>query len=185
MSGSPSHRCALGLLLALTLLLLAAPTAGADSSSKILSACGKGQIPTGYSQQDYKSALKKVSTFLSEYTNCEELIHRAQLAAVGSQRRPGGGAPGSSGSGAGSPTAAVAPPTPTEQRALEHAHRSGSGPVQVGDQVIHPGVVHTNIASAVSSLPTPLLAVLAFLIVCALLALGWAAQRHVRTRHSG
>jgi uncharacterized membrane protein len=54
----------------------------------------------------------------------------------------------------------------------------------VGDQVIHPGVVHASIASAVSSLPTPLLAVLAFLLTCVLLVSGWALRRYVSARHS-
>ncbi len=180
-----SKRCCTGLLLALALPLLASATAQANNASKILAACGGGRIPSGYSQQDYKSALKKMSPFLSEYTDCEELVHRAQLAAVGGNRGGSGGGVGGSGlGGSAAPTAAVAPPTPVEQRSLEHAHHSGSGPVQVGDEVIHPGVVHANIASAFSSLPTPLLVTLAFLLTCALLTIGWSLRRHVGARRS-
>jgi hypothetical protein len=198
MSGFFSHRRMLGLLLSAALLLGNGATARAStssstsssssssSSSKILAACGGGRIPTGFSQQDYKSALKQMSPFLAEYTNCEELIHRAQLAALGPQRSSGGGLNGSGGSGSSaSPTAAVAPPTPVEQRALEHAHRTGAVPIRVGDHVINPGVVHANVASAVSSLPTPLLVLVAFLLVCALLVFGWVIRRHVRTRNVG
>jgi hypothetical protein len=173
------------LTLALLLTLSASPPARADTASKILSACGRGQVPSGYTQQGYKSALKKMSTFLSEYTNCEELIHKAQLAAVGGSSRGSSGGSGGSGLGAsGSPAAPVAPPTPTEQRSLEHAHHSGSAPVRVGGQVISPGVVHANVASAFSSLPTPLLAVLGFLIISALLTLGFLLRRHVGARRS-
>jgi hypothetical protein len=175
----------LALLLSLSLSLSASPPARADTASKILSACGRGQVPSGYTQQGYKSALKKLSTFLSEYTDCEELIHKAQLAAVGgSPRGSSGGSGGSGPGGSGSPAAPVAPPTPTEQRSLEHAHHSGAGPVRVGGQVISPGVVHANIASAFSSLPTPLLAVLGFLLVCALLTLGFFLKRHVSARRA-
>jgi hypothetical protein len=188
MTGTSSQRRPLALLLALALLLLASPPARADNASKILSACGRGQIPSGYTQQSYKSALKMMSTFLAEYTDCEELIHRAQLAAVGGSSQHGGsGGAGSGGSGLGgssSPSAPVAPPTPTEQRSLEHAHHSGAGPVRVGGQVISPGVVHANVASAFSSLPTPLLAVVAFLLTSALLTLGFLLRRHVGTRRS-
>jgi len=46
--------------------------------------------------------------------------------------------------------------------------------------VIHPGVVHVDIASALSTLPTPLLALLAFLLACALLLLGRAVRNRVR-----
>ena len=44
----------------------------------------------------------------------------------------------------------------------------GSAPVSLGNgQVVHPGVVHADIASAFSTLPGPLLAVLAFLLAAA------------------
>jgi hypothetical protein len=186
---TPLHRRSHGVLAsmvsAMALLLLLSPLARASPGTQILADCGGGRIPTGFTQQDYKSALKKMSPFLTEYTNCEELIHRAQLAAVGGNQRGSGGQAGLAGSGgSGSPAATVAPPTPTEQRALEHAHSSGARPVQVGNQVINPGVVHASIASAVSSLPTPLLAVLAFLLTCVLLVSGWALRRYVSARHS-
>jgi hypothetical protein len=128
MIATPLHRRSLGVLAAVTiLLLLLSPLAQASPGTQILAACGGGRIPTGFTQQDYKSALKKMSPFLTEYTNCEELIHRAQLAAVGGSQRGSDGRAGVAGSGgSGSPAATVAPPTPTEQRALEHAHSSGS-----------------------------------------------------------
>ncbi len=49
--------------------------------------------------------------------------------------------------------------------------------------MLHPGVVHVNLASALNSLPTPLLALLAFLLVCALV-LGGRALRN-RTLRTG
>ncbi len=74
----------------------------------------------------------------------------------------------------------MAPPTPTEQHTLEGIPHASSPPVSVGGEVIHPGVVHVNIASALSALPTPLLALLAFLLACALLLLGRAVRNRVR-----
>jgi hypothetical protein len=53
----------------------------------------------------------------------------------------------------------------------------------VGDQTIRPGVVNVDIASALSSLPNPLLAILAFLLACALAVAGGALQNRVRNRH--
>lgn len=182
-AAAPRTRRPLVLLLVFALALAASAPADGDTASKILVTCGHSQIPSGYSQQDYKRALKKLSPFLVEYSNCEELIHRAQLAAAGGPSRGSGGGVGGSGIGAsGSTGAPVAPPTPTEQRSLEHAHSNGAGPVEVGGQVIHPGVVHTDVASAFSSLPTPLLVILIFLITCALLALGLALRRYVGAR---
>ncbi len=49
--------------------------------------------------------------------------------------------------------------------------------------MIRPGVVHADIASAFSSLPTPLLAVLLFLFACAVALAGGALQNRVRGRH--
>jgi hypothetical protein len=62
---------------------------------------------------------------------------------------------------------------------------SGAKPLSIGGQVVHPGVVHANIASAFSALPDPLLALLAFLLACALTLGGRAIGRSVRARRSG
>ena len=113
---------------------------------------------------------------LAEYDDCPALIHKAQRAAAGNQ-----GSEGAGGSGAGA-AAAIAPPTPTEQQTLENVGHSGGTPVKVGAEVIHPGVVHVDVASAVGKLPTPLLALLGFLLACALLIFGRAIFAQVR-RH--
>jgi hypothetical protein len=49
---------------------------------------------------------------------------------------------------------------------------------------LRPGVVHVDIASALSSLPTPLLATLAFMLACALLVAGRALRNRVRAHRS-
>jgi hypothetical protein len=55
-----------------------------------------------------------------------------------------------------------------------------SEPVRLGGGVVHPGVVHVDVASALSSLPTPLLVTLAFLLACLLLVIGGALRKRVR-----
>ncbi len=50
--------------------------------------------------------------------------------------------------------------------------------------VIHPGVVHVDVASALSSLPTPLLMILTFLLVCVLALAGAALRNRVRAGRS-
>jgi hypothetical protein len=173
------------LALAVTLLVVlsAAAPAGASEASKILEACGEGRVPGGYSQRAYEQALKQMPPYLSEYSPCADLIHKAQLAAAAGRGGPGAGAGGPGESGA-TGTTAVAPPTSAEQHVLESVRHSGSTPVQVGSEAIHPGVVHADIASAFSTLPTPLFALLAFLLACALLILGAAIRNHVRARRS-
>ncbi len=168
-------RPALAVAAALALSLLIAVPASASEVTKIYEDCGIEKLPTGFSQQAYSQAMKQMPPELAEYDNCPDLIQKAQLAgAAGSH-----GGPGASSGAAG----AVAPPTPSEQRTLESVPHSSS-PVHVGGEVIHPGVVHVDIASALSTLPTPLLALLAFLLACALLLLGRAVRNRVRARRA-
>ncbi len=167
---------------ALALSLLAAVPASASSNevTKIYEACGNGTLPTGYSQQAYNQAIKELEPGLAEYSDCPDLIHKAQLAgAAGSHGTGTSGGPSEAG------TAAVTPPTTAEQHTLESIPHASAPPVQVGGEVIHPGVVHVNLASAFNALPTPLLALLAFLLACALLVAGRIVRNRVRTRHSG
>jgi hypothetical protein len=164
------------LLTALAVALLAAASASAGSVNKIFEDCGESKIPTGFSQQAYAQALKQMPPELAEYDDCPALIHKAQRVAAGN-----GGGVGAGGSG-GEAAAAIAPPTPAEQQTLEKVGHSGGAPVKVGTEVIHPGVVHVDIASAVGKLPTPLLALLAFLLACALLILGRTIFARARTR---
>jgi hypothetical protein len=180
-------RPAAALFAALVIALLASTsataTAGATATAsaaggvnKIFEDCGESKIPTGFSQQTYAQALKQMPPELAEYDDCPALIHKAQRAAAGGR---GGAGIGGSGSQA---AAVVAPPTPAEQQNLEKVGHSGGAPVKIGAEVIHPGVVHVDIASAVGKLPTPLLALLAFLLACALLILGRMAFLRARAR---
>jgi hypothetical protein len=172
-------RSALAIAAALLISLAAAAPAGASEVTKILEACSNGTEPIGYSQQAYNRAIKQMEAFLSEYTDCPDLIHKAELA--GAAGAHGASAPGGA-SEAGTP--AVAPPTQAEQRTLERIPHASAPPVNVGTEVIHPGVVHVNLASAVNTLPAPLLALLAFLLACALVAVAWAVRHRIR-RASG
>jgi hypothetical protein len=172
-----TSRQAVALLAALLVVLGTAAPALAGSTKKILETCSEGGIPRGYSQQAYEQALKRMPPELSEYSDCSDLIHKAELAAATGGR--GGGAGGASGASA----ATVAPPTPSEQHELERATHFGGVPVKIGKDAIHPGVVHVDIASALGTLPTPLLTLLAFLLACALWMLGRTVYARVRKPH--
>jgi hypothetical protein len=162
----------LSIALAATASLWLAPGAGANVGETIILRCTHGESLGGFSQSAYDEALKELSADTEEYTDCSSLIRQAQLAAAG--RGHGGG------------EAAPVPiaPTPEEQRAISRAAHAGSAPVRVGGQVVRPGVVHADIASAFSSLPTPLIVMLAFLLVCALVIGGGALRNRVRARRS-
>lgn len=157
--------------LALSLVLAAgiATPAGATSVGEtIILRCTHGQSLSGFSQHDYAEALKDLTADAREYTECGSQIRQAQLAA----------ATGRGGAG-GAPVVAI-PPTASEQRAIAHAARVRPTSVRIGGSLVHPGVVHANIASAFSSLPTPLLATVIFLLACLLLVGGGALRNRFR-----
>lgn len=169
-------------LLAVALVALgAAPPPSAASTRKILETCSEGKIPRGYSQQAYNQALRRMPPELSEYSDCSDLIHKAQLAAATGTTSGGSGG----GTGPLGAAAATAPPSPSEQHALERATHRGNAPVSVGGEPIHPGVVHVDIASALSALPTPLLSLLVLLAACALWLLGRGIYARARGIHRG
>jgi hypothetical protein len=161
------------------LVLASPPLARADVGATIINRCTHGQSLSGFSQQDYQRALQELPTEVEEYSECGNLIRRAQLAAAG-----GGGGLGA-GAGAGPGSAVVALPlTPAERSALRHIAQTGSAPQLIGNEVVSPGVVHASVASAVSSLPNSLLALLAFLLACALVLAGRALRHRVHARRS-
>jgi hypothetical protein len=172
----PTRALVIPAALLMVFLSCVAP-ASADVGEKIILRCTHGESLRGFSQKAYNKALKELETSTEEYSDCASLIHHAQLAAAGSHGVSGGGGGGSTGGGA--PTAAT-PATPAERRELDRAPHAGSTPQQVGNQIIRPGVVHADIASALSSLPTPLLAILLFLFACALALAGGVLRNRVR-----
>src|ERR1700735_2329070 len=176
----PTRALALSVAL-LSMLLFSPALARADVGEKIILRCTHGESLSGFTQKDYNKALKELETSLEEYSGCASLIHQAQLAAAGSRTGSGGNGGGLSTPGA---APAVAPATPAEQRVLNRAPSTGSAPLQVGNQVIRPGVVHADIASGFSTLPNPLLAILIFLFACALTLVGGVIRNRVRNSHA-
>jgi hypothetical protein len=154
-------------------LLWIASAARADVGTTIIERCTHGQSVSGFTQQDYRRALQELPAEVEEYSDCANLIRKAQLAAASGA---GGG-----GGGGVSPISL----TPAERANLGRAATTGGAPVQVGAQLVHPGVVHANAASALSSLPSPLLATLAFLLACLVLLLASSIRARVRARRSG
>jgi hypothetical protein len=152
-------------------LLSLVPAARADVGATIIERCTHGQSLRGFSQQDYRRALQELPAEVEEYSDCANLIRRAQLAAAGGGPRSGEGA---------APLAL----SPTERAALRRLPGTGSSPVQVGGQLIRPGIVHADVASALSTLPSPLLAILAFLLACGLVLAGSSIRNRVRAHRS-
>jgi hypothetical protein len=167
-------RIALLTALLAAMALTSAPVAFANAGETIIQRCTHGQSLSGFSQSAYSQALKELSADAEEYTDCSSLIRQAQVAAASHRGSSGGGAPPS----AGSTPATTA--SPAEQKSVARAAASAPTPVSLGGQIIHPGVVHASVASALSSLPTPLIATMALLLVCLLLVVGRAVNSRVR-----
>ena len=168
-----ARSAALTALLATVMLAIAGP-ASADVGEKIILRCTHGESLSGFSQSEYRQALKDLSADSEEYSGCSLEIREAELAAASH-----GASGGSGGSGQSAAPVAVTA-TPEEQRAITHAEHGGSEPVNLSGGVIHPGVVHVDVASALSSLPTPLLVTLAFLLACLLAVFSSALRKRVK-----
>jgi len=169
----PVRRLVLAAVL-LTALLSSASPAGASAVTTIVERCVSGQPLSGFSQQEYREALANLPTEVEEYSNCTNLIRHAELAAAG----------GATGAEPASVAATPVPLTPSERTALNSVPKVGVAPIRVGNQVVRPGLIHADIASAVNLLPSPLLAILAFLLVCALLLAGRVIGNRVRARRA-
>lgn len=154
--------------------------ASANVGEKIILRCTNGQSVDGFSQSAYREALKELEADLEEYSpQCGAMIREAQRAAAASGR--GGGSTGA-GQNAAPPVAIAA--TPAQQQAIARAQNAKPESVKFDGAVVHPGVVHADIASAFSSLPTPLLATLAFLLACLLVVVGGVLRNRVRASRS-
>jgi hypothetical protein len=140
---------------------------------KIILRCTHNESLSGFSLSAYRQALRELVATTEEYSECSSLIRKAELAAASAGRGGGGG-----GQSAAPPVALAA--TPSQQKAIARATGSRPEAVKLGNQTIKPGVVHVDVASALSSLPTPLLATLAFLLACLLLVIGGVLRNRVR-----
>jgi hypothetical protein len=192
------------LIAILTLGLLAPAAASADSTVNLLRDCQDGRINGSYSQAQFQRALNSIGSDVDEYTDCRDVIRRAQLAAAGARKGSGGGGGSSGASGSGtaksgagaSPSGAsggggsavradpLAAATPKERAAVAQAGSGGGQPVEVAGQLVTPGAVG-DLSGAGRDLPTPVLVLLALLGVTALGGGGWFAWTRVHARRTG
>ncbi len=187
----PISRAAVCLLCALLALLVWAGRADASVGEEIVLRCTHGESLKGFTQKDYSEALHVVANEaeLEEYSPCGQLIHQAELEALGIPVGGGAGAAGSAGTPGGTPgvgpgsSVVALPVSPAEQRALERAQSQPPPPSNLDGQLVHPGVLHDNVASAASALPTSLQVALGFIVACGILAAALAVGRRVRGRH--
>jgi hypothetical protein len=170
-----------GLLCALAtslLLALSAPAYATSAGEKVILHCTHNESLSGFSQSAYRQALKELEADLEEYSPCSQQISEAERAAAAG----GHGGTGTLAQSTAAPVAVVA--TPSQQLSITKATTSKPEAVKLGGGVVHPGVVHVNVASALNSLPTPLLATLAFLLAGLLVFVGVTLRNRVRAKRS-
>lgn len=190
-------------LLALLLLPAAARASGAD----VIRDCGDDErLSKTYSLKEYQDALKQLGADTDEYTNCRDVIHRAELnvlAKRGKDKKESGssnngnsssGAPTTSGNdpsdkGGASPAkekeqeeAAPPPPavaTPEEQQALQQTQAGLTAASVDPDKVgAAPGIDNDG------DVPGPVVAVLIALALATLTAGGFHLRSLVLARRA-
>jgi hypothetical protein len=153
-------------VLTLVLALAAAwtTTASADVGETIIELCKEHRSIAGYTFADYQRALRDMAADLNEYSECAELVARAEEAAATSKTgvAPAGGV---------TPSEHPLVTSTSERQAIRRASLTPAR-VSVGGRLPVPGVAHVDIASAVNDLPIPLLATVVLLCGGLLLAVG-------------
>ena len=185
------------ILLALCACLVAPAAAFADGDAVLRDCNDNGKLDKKYKQSEYRDAIENIPTDLDEYTDCRDVIRRAQLGLGGSGggSNPGSGS-GTDGTGAGSTgagtggsggssanaTEALQNATPQERAALEAKAAAGNTAIRVGGELLEPGKLQFSGVSSSTSLPTPLIIMLALLAAAALATGGFVVRNRVHRR---
>ena len=158
------------------------PAAAWGSGTAVIKDCtDDGVIQGHYSQQDYKDALANLPTDVDEYTDCRDVIKRAQTGGGGS------GGPGAPGGTGGTPTGGdpLASATASERAAVAKAQASGaSAPVKVGGKLVQPGKLGFGGLGSPTKLPASLIAVLVAIGIAAVAAGAQYVRNRVIARRS-
>jgi hypothetical protein len=173
----------------LAVVWLAVPAAAFADGRRVIRDCtDDGRLQGHYSQSEYRDALAHMPTDVNEYTDCRDVIRRAQLAsAAGSGSSKGGSSSGGSAPVSQPPAPAagtdpLAAATPTERTGVKKALAGGSGAVKVEHSFVRPGALGTGTSRAFSDIPTPLLIVLVLLGTGALALVGARVRGRVIAR---
>lgn len=154
-----------------TSCLLLPVTPALASGSDVIKDCNdNGHLTKKYSQKEYRTALAQMPADIRQYTDCENVIRRAQLGLANST---GGTASKQNPFGSATPDETAA-----AQKDIAAAQKSGGAKQRIAGALITPGTLAYTKLSSVSELPTSLL-VLVVLIVLG--TLGFAVHL-VRSR---
>jgi hypothetical protein len=173
------------LLITAVLGCLLLPAAAWASGDAVIKDCtDDGVIQGHYSQQDYKNALNNLPTDVDEYTDCRDVIKRAQTGGTGGGTG-GPGAPGGTGGGTPAGGDPLANATAAEKAALATAQANGaSKPVRIGGKLVQPGKLGFGGLGSPTHLPASLIAVLVALGIAATAAGAMYVRNRVIARRA-
>jgi hypothetical protein len=170
----------LACIVAVLACFVAIPAGAHASPTTLISDClTNGKITGRYPLSDYVQALAHLPTDVNEYSDCSDVIRRAE------QNLAAGGKTAAAAAAATPANPRVNPlnsALPSERAAIAQAQQNGSREVSLGGAVVQPGVVAARTSSILNGLPTPLLIALALLVSIALALGGWRARKFVRAR---
>lgn len=162
-------------------LLVPAPAALASGADVLIDCNDNGRLTKEYTQKEYREALSQMPADLKQYTDCENIIRRAQR-----------GEPGSTGgtANAGTPFAGATPEEEAQARAdIESALKSGGSAQRIGGKtgfLVTPGsLAFTKVSAATSELPTPLLVLVALIVIGSLAGAAHFIVQARRREHPG
>ena len=153
-----------------------------NTPSGALKDCSQGHnhLVGHYSLKVLQQALHDLKTNSLQYTNCADVLTQAIQALELTTHKPAkhpGGAKVTKGR--------IGPPRTTPnliQKQLDQLNAQGSGPTTISGRAVTPGTVTIRGASFLSSLPTPLLIVLAALLATVIAVSARAIHQLVRPR---
>jgi hypothetical protein len=164
--------------------LSAAPAMGASRDKIIQDCADDGRLQGKYTKSELRDARQNMPSDVAEYTDCADVLRRAELPDRGSG---GGGGAGATGGGTGGPTAAAAsggggselltPSSDAERKQLKKAASSGAQPVEVNGAKVVPGASGMSPTAKQNGIPGTLVAVLLLLALGTVAALIPAVRR--------
>jgi len=158
----------------LCLLALFAAPAQASTRNKIIKDCADdGVLQGSYSPSDLRDARQHLPSDVAEYTDCADVLRRAEAPAGGSGGSGGTGG-GGTGQTGGFPSAAAAasgnsgtplitPSSPEDLKTLQDAQTAGRQPVKINGQSIVPGTAGLRAGATRSGIPGSLVIALVLL----------------------
>lgn len=170
-----------GVVLVTTQVFALPSAARADVTDELHRECQTGVVVGDYTQKQFSEALRAIQADLDQYTDCRDVLRRAQLAAAsnGSSKTAvaGSARAGAAGRGAtgdadgaarrllpsGNASQVLTHASPAERDAVRSASQAGGNtPVIVGGKPIYPDASST-LGGVANTIPTPLVVALLML----------------------